>query len=136
MQVFGNIATPVEKKSAKSGKDFYTFRLAENQGRDEHRTTTWYDVTAFISELDADLLAKGQFIRVEGRLDVQAFKRKNGEPGASATILAFKITPVERTNPAPQNAGTPNAGAAPRPAPAPDQHAPSSFDDMDDDIPF
>lgn len=97
MQVFGNIATTLEKRTGQnSGKEFYVFRLAENQGKDEQRTTTWYDITAFISELDADLLAKGQFVKVTGRLEVKAFKRNNGEPGASATVLAFKVEPVER----------------------------------------
>ncbi len=96
MQVLGNIATPIEKRTAKSGKEFYTFRLAENNGKEENRTTTWYDVSAFISELDADLLSKGQFVKVTGRLDIQAFMKRNGEPGASAVILASSIEPVER----------------------------------------
>lgn len=98
MQVFGNIATPLEKITSKGGKEFYTFRLAENQGKEEDgtRTTTWYSVSAFINELDADLLAKGQFVKVTGRLVVEAFMRKDNTPGASATILAFKVEPVEK----------------------------------------
>lgn len=97
MQVFGNIATPIEKRTAqKSGKDYFVFRLAENQGKDDNRTTTWYDVSAFITELDADLLSKGQFVKVTGRLDIQAFMKRNGEPGAAATILASSIEPVEK----------------------------------------
>lgn len=97
MQAFGNIATPLEQRtSTKSGKTFYTFRLAENQGKDEQRTTTWYDVSAFIAELDADLLAKGQFVKVTGRLEVKAFAKRDGELAASATILAYKVEPVER----------------------------------------
>lgn len=96
MEVIGNIATPVEKKTGKGGKDFYVFRLAENHGKEENRTTTWYEVTAFISELDADLLSKGQFVRVRARLEVEAFMRRSGEPGASAKLLAFAVEPVER----------------------------------------
>lgn len=96
MQVYGNIATPLEKKTAKSGKEYYTLRLAENYGKEEQRTTTWYVVHAFISELDADLLSKGQFVKVTGRLTIEAFMKNNGEPGASAVILASSIEPVER----------------------------------------
>lgn len=98
MQVFGNIATALEERtSAKTNRKFYTFRLAENQGKDEEsRTTTWYDVTAFISELDADLLSKGQFVKVTGRLEARAFMKKNGEPGASLSIATSRIEPVER----------------------------------------
>lgn len=96
MEVIGNIATPVEKKTGKNGKDFYVFRLAENHGKEENRTTTWYEVSAFITELDADLLSKGQFVKVRARLEVEAFMRRNGEPGASAKLLAFAVEPVER----------------------------------------
>jgi single-stranded DNA-binding protein len=60
----------------------------------------WYEVTAFISELDADLLSKGQFVLITGRLEVEAFLRRNGEPGASAKLLANRIDPVERKTPA------------------------------------
>lgn len=108
MQVFGNIANTLEKHTGKtSGKEFYTFRLAENQGKDDQRTTTWYDVTAFISELDADLLSKGQFVKVTGRLEVKAFARKDGTPGASANILAYKVEIVERK----QRADGPDQGS-------------------------
>ena len=97
MQVYGNIATPIEKRTGKtSGKEYFTFRLAENQGKDDNRATTWYDVSAFISELDADLLAKGQFVKVTGRLEIQAFVKRDSTPGASATLLASSIEPVER----------------------------------------
>ena len=97
MQVFGNIATALEERtSSKTQKKFYTFRLAENQGKDDNRTTTWYDVTAFISELDADLLAKGQFVKISGRLEVRPFKKNNGEPGASLNLVTSRIEPVER----------------------------------------
>ncbi len=97
MQVYGNIATGLEQRtSTKTGKVFYTFRLAENQGKDEQRTTTWYDVAAFIPELDADLLSKGQFVKVTGRVEAVAFRKRDGEPGASLSLLAFKVEPVER----------------------------------------
>lgn len=96
MQVIGNIATPVEKKTGKSGKEFYTFRLAENHGKEENRTTTWYDVSAFISELDADLLSKGQFVKVSARVEAEAYAKRDGSPGASLKLLAFQIEPVER----------------------------------------
>ena len=156
MQAFGNIATPIERRTARgSGKPFYTFRLGENQGTtDANRTTTWYDVTAFIDELDADLLSVGQFVKVTGRLEVQAFSRRDGSPGASATLLAFAIDPVERKAPAPgtENQGAPEQrGSAPstrqaapeqrghaeqRQAPPAQRRPPSGFDDFDDDIPF
>jgi single-stranded DNA-binding protein len=96
MQVFGNIGSAPEKKVSKNGKEYFRFRLAENQGRDENRTTQWYEVNAFISEMDGDFLAKSMFVKVTGRLVVEAFMKKDGTPGASATIMAFDVEPVER----------------------------------------
>lgn len=101
MQVMGNIATEIEKRTAKeTQKDYYTFRLAENNGKGENRETQWYDVSAFISELDADMLTKGQFVKVTGTLRIEAFSRRNGEPGAAAKILAGRVEPVESKAPA------------------------------------
>lgn len=96
MQVIGNIATSVDAKKAKSGKDFYVFRLAENHGKDDARTTTWYDVSAFISELEADLLSKGQFVKVSARIEAEPYLKRDNTPGASLKLLAFAIEPVER----------------------------------------
>lgn len=97
MQVYGNIATPLELRKGKT-KDFYTFRLAENQGRDENRTTTWYEATAFLSELDADLLSKGQFVKVTGRVEAQAFLKRDGTPGAALKIVTSSVVPFEARN--------------------------------------
>jgi single-stranded DNA-binding protein len=96
MQVFGNIATPLEAKVSKAGNTYYAFRLAENNGKEENRSTTWYEGRAFISELDADLLSKGQFVKVTGKLEISAYMKKDGTPGASAVILAYKVEPIER----------------------------------------
>jgi single-stranded DNA-binding protein len=96
MQVFGNIGNTPECKTSSGGKRYYRFRLAENHGRDESRSTTWYDVNAFIDELDGDLLAKSMFVKVTGRLVVELYAKRDGTPGVSTTIMAFEVEPVER----------------------------------------
>lgn len=105
MQVFGNIATELELVPPKheGGKPFYACRLAENQGKGDHRKTTWYNVVAFIDEMDADLLSKGQFVKITGRLEVEAFMKKDGTPGASLKIITSSIQPVESQSTAPQS---------------------------------
>jgi single-stranded DNA-binding protein len=106
MQVYGNIATPVEqRKGVQTQKEFYTFRLAENQGKEENntRTTTWYEVTAFISELEADLLSKGQFVKITGRLEAQAFAKRDGSPGAALKLVTGSIKPWVKGENADQN---------------------------------
>jgi hypothetical protein len=116
MRILGNIATPLEKHTSKAGNEYWTFRLAENLGREENRTTTWYSVTAFISEVEADLLAKGQFVEVTGRLTPDPFVSKKMLAGVALpdtvdelvkllkdrkalgvglTVLASKVEPKE-----------------------------------------
>lgn len=133
MQVFGNIATAVEKQTSRAGKDYFVFRLAENQGRDENRTTTWYDVRAFISELDADLLSKGQFVKVTGRLDVQGYLKRDGTAAAAAVILAASIEPVERKTPRPESGESTGQGHAQGAGSRSSHHG---MDDDDDSIPY
>jgi single-stranded DNA-binding protein len=96
MQVYGNIAGPVEKKTSKNGRDYFRFRIAENQGKDDNKSTQWYDINAFIEELDGDLLNKGQFVKITGRLMVEAYMKKDSTPGASLTIMANSVVPVEK----------------------------------------
>jgi hypothetical protein len=96
MQVFGNIATAPERKVGKGDRAYYVFRLAENQGKAEQRTTTWYDVVAFIDDLEADMLNVRDFVKVTARLEIEAFSRRDGTPGASAKLLAFSVEPVTR----------------------------------------
>jgi len=103
MQVYGNIATPLESRTGRdSGKPFYTFRFAENQGKDNNRTTTWYEVTFFGSELDADLLSKGQFVKITGRVEAEAFLKRDGTPGSALKLVTASIKPWEAKESAPQ----------------------------------
>ena len=96
MQVLGNIGSTVEKKTTQAGKDYVRFRLAENFGKEEDRTTVWYDVMAFIDDLSADLLGKGMFVEVRGRLKAEAYNKKDGGLGVGLTIMAFDVKPAER----------------------------------------
>lgn len=164
MIVNGRIANEIVRKTAKNNKPFYVFRLAENQGKDEFRKTTWYDVVAFISELDADLLSKGQYVRLIGSVEPRSYTPEGGgETRLSLSLTAFKVeipeplppreggddasggapAPRAASGTAPRAAGgyqAPRnpvpARAAPAPRPAPPSRPASGFDDMDDDIPF
>ena len=97
MQVFCNVGTqPVEKKS-KGGKIYYEFRAGENNGQNnENKSTTWYNVKAFINEVDGDLLNKGMFVKITGKLSVEAFQKRDGTWDAAALIMAFSVEPIEK----------------------------------------
>ena len=72
---------PERHKNSATGKPYYTFRLAENHGRDETRTAVWFDVIAAIPPLEADMLSVGQIVSAEGRLEVQPYLRKRALTG-------------------------------------------------------
>jgi len=99
MIIYGTIATSVEKKTAvESKKEYVEFRLAENWGKEETKTTTWYTVRAFINEVSADLLGRGVSVCVEGKLKDSAYLNKEGKPTTSLVVLAFKCEPSDRKN--------------------------------------
>jgi hypothetical protein len=91
----GNLVAAPVKHTAKSGKDFYRFDLAESLGKGEERKTTFYEVTAFISEMDADFLEKGTYAEALGRIEASAFQKKDGSTGVALKLITGRVTPVE-----------------------------------------
>ena len=115
MQVIGNIGTPVEKIISMNGKEYFRFRLAENHnpkpkadadgaaipatpatGSAPKLEATWFYVNAFIDEQSADLLAKGTFVTVTGRLEASPYLNKENQPAVRLTIMAGKVEPIKR----------------------------------------
>lgn len=144
MQVYGNIGSDITPRTGPSGKPFWTFRLAENQGKDENRTTTWYEVAFFGSEVDADLLQKGQFVKVTGRVEAQVYQKRDQTWASSLRLSTGSVVPQPKREGTPEGEGrqAPRAAApAPAPAPAAAPAVPTNtrydnFAEMDDDIPF
>lgn len=118
MQVIGNIGTPVEKVESRNGKEYFRFRLAENHntkpradaaGSQAAANTaggsavpaTWFYVNAFINEQVADMLAKGSFVTVTGRLEASPYIDKEGKPAVRLTIMAGKVELMKRKEPEP-----------------------------------
>ena len=106
MQVIGNIGTPVEKHVSKNGREYFKFRLAENHNPRPKEgenpadrpqfEPTWFYVNAFIPEMAADMLSKGAFVSVTGRLEASSYINKEGQPATRLTILAGKVDLVVR----------------------------------------
>lgn len=130
MLVKANIGTPVEKKTSKAGKPYAQFRAAENHGKDENKTTTWYTVMAFIDEDQQDMLGKGDYVEIEGRLLSEAYlKKDNSGMGVALTIMAYRVGPAQRSGNNPAGGGFED-GARP---PADRQ---VDYDESSDEIPF
>jgi len=76
-EIIGNLATGPEPRESQGSKEkYFTFRLAENSGKGDSRRTTWYDVRAKLKDTEADLLSTGHLVRIRGRLEPQAYIKK------------------------------------------------------------
>jgi single-stranded DNA-binding protein len=95
MQFKGNIGNDlVPRKNTNTGKTFYSFRCCENNGKGEHKTSTWYDVTANISELEADMLGRGQLVEVHGTLVPEQYNKGDGTPAVALKVRAWSVVPT------------------------------------------
>jgi len=94
MQVFGNIATEATRKESKTtGKCYFEFRLAESQ-RGIDKEPTWYTVRVMKDEDPG--LAKGDFVKVTGKLKTDFYLSREGKPTGTLLIIAFEASKVAR----------------------------------------
>lgn len=94
MQLYGNCsAEPVRKVSKTTSKGFYEFRVAESQSGGSE--PTWYTVRLMV---DKDpCLKKGDFVRVTGKLKVDYYLSRAGEPTGTLLVIAFEATKKTKT---------------------------------------
>lgn len=92
MQVFGNVATEPQRKTSKSTqKDYYEFRLAESQ-RGIDSEPTWYTVR--VMKESPPNLAKGDFVKVTGKLKTDFYLSREGKPTGTLLIIAFEAAKI------------------------------------------
>jgi single-stranded DNA-binding protein len=106
MQAFGNLATQPERRTTKTtGKTYYEFRMCESQ-RGSDSDPCWYTVRVM---KDADLgLAKGDFVKVTGKLKTDFYLSREGKPTGTLLILAFEAAKIAK-QPAPAAEAGPEA---------------------------
>jgi single-strand DNA-binding protein len=133
----------------------------KNSG-DKVEETEWHRVVFYdrLAEIAGEYLKKGRPLYVEGRLKTRKWQDKDGKDNYTTEIVAEQLQLLggresggggggygggqaqgggdDYSQEAPAAPSRPAArpAAAPRPAPAPAPKAATSFDDMDDDIPF
>lgn len=94
MQAFGNVATaPVRKETKASGRGYWEFRMCESQ-RGTDAEPTWYSVRVM---RDADpRLAKGDFVKVTGKLKADYYLSRDGKPTGTLLIIAFEAAKIAK----------------------------------------
>ena len=96
MQVFGNVASPPERKVSKNTqKGYYEFRLAESQ-KGVDTAPTCYTVRMMLDENPQ--LNKGDFARVTGKLKTDFYLSKEGQPTGTLLIIAFDASKVAKNS--------------------------------------
>lgn len=105
MQAFGNVATePVRKETKATGKGYYEFRMCESQ-RGTDATPSWYSVRVM---RDQNLgLAKGDFVKVTGKLKTDFYLSREGKPTGTLLIIAFEAAKIAKPAPQPAPAEAP-----------------------------
>jgi single-stranded DNA-binding protein len=119
MQIFCNAATqPVRKESKATGKGYFEFRAAESH-RGVDAEPTWYTVRC-MKDVDPGL-AKGDFVKVTGRLKTDFYLSREGKPTGTLLILAFEAAKIAKpvATAAPTTAGEAAPASKPKATEAP-----------------
>ena len=98
MQVFGNIASPIQRKTTKAGKAYAEFRLAESQRSRPGSSSdepTWYTVRVMHDNVPE--FVKGDFVRVTGKLKTDFYLGRDGNPSGTLLIIAFEAHKVAKS---------------------------------------
>jgi single-strand DNA-binding protein len=157
--VLGNLGRDPELRYTPSGAAVCNVSIATTRNwkskdsGERQEETEWHRVVFYdrLAEIAGEYLKKGRPVYVEGRLKTRKWQDKDGKDNYTTEIIAEQMQLRGGRDEAGGGGGysrghdeehsgggaAPRAQrpqAAPRPAPAP--KAASSFDDMDDDIPF
>ena len=97
----GNITRDVELSFLDNGMAMAKFGFAENwktKGDNPKETSSFYNVVAFgkLAENIAQSLAKGDNVGIDGRLEVNKYKKNDGTEGTSVDIIVNFIGPSLR----------------------------------------
>jgi single-strand DNA-binding protein len=152
----GRVGADAELKTLQSGAKLLSFRLANDVGFGDRKTTQWIDVSYFGkgAEAIAGYVRKGDKITVLGEVKLEEFQKRDGTPGARLALNASHVELGDRKSAGEHTrhpelgggdydrgqayrdkggygGGTPNAGygkGGGKPA--------FNNDDLDDEVPF
>ncbi|WP_233863694.1 DUF4131 domain-containing protein [Paraburkholderia adhaesiva] len=98
MQVYGNVATPPQRRVSKtSQRAYYEFRMCESQ-RGVDTDPSWFTVRVM---KDQDpRLQLGDFVKTTGKLKADYYLSREGTPTGTLLILAFEATKISKREPA------------------------------------
>lgn len=93
LKITGNVGKDPVSRVTKSGKEMATFSLAHSTGKDDQKTTIWFDVLAFddLAAQVSETVRKGSRVLVEGRFSIETYEKRDGSQGTAYKVLANSV---------------------------------------------
>src|SRR3954464_4529220 len=84
----GRVGADAELRTTQSGEKVLSFRVANDIGFGDRRTTQWVDCSMWgkRAESVANYIKKGDKITVSGELKLEEFQRRDGTPGSKLAV--------------------------------------------------
>lgn len=102
VKLIGNVGNEVNVLDFENGKKA-SFSLATtesytNKNNEEVKNTAWHNVVAWgkVAEVCADLVSKGKFLSVEGKLNYRNYVNKENKTVYVTEIVAFKVSEASK----------------------------------------
>jgi single-strand DNA-binding protein len=101
MNVFtfsGRVGADAELKSTQSGEKVLSFRVANDVGFGDRKTTQWIDCSFWgrRAEAVANYVKKGDKITVSGEVKIEEFQRRDGTPGSKLAVRVNELDLASR----------------------------------------
>jgi single-strand DNA-binding protein len=90
----GRVGADAELRTTQSGEKVLSFRVANDIGFGDRKTTQWVDCSMWgrRAEAVANYVRKGGKVTVSGEVKLEEFQRRDGTPGAK---LAVRVNEIE-----------------------------------------
>lgn len=84
----GRVGADAELRTTQSGEKFSSFRVANDIGFGDRKTTQWVDCTYWGKRGEAvnQYIRKGAKVTVSGEVKLEEFQRRDGTPGSKLSV--------------------------------------------------
>jgi len=91
--VAGNIGRDPELKYTPANLAILKFSVADTYGKDDNKKTSWHDIVVFGDQAEtvAEKISKGVRVVIVGRLQIEAYEKKDGTKGKRVEIVADEV---------------------------------------------
>ena len=89
----GRVGADAELRTTQSGEKVLSFRVANDVGFGDRKTTQWVDCSMWgrRAESVANYVKKGDKVVVSGELKLEEFQRRDGTPGSKLSVRVAEM---------------------------------------------